>query len=259
MGFAELGDTRLHYEWAGPENAPALLYSNSLGATYRMWDSQVEEFTKYFRVLRYDARGHGKSSVPPGPYSIAQLGLDVVQLLDHLGLHRVCFCGLSVGGMTGMYLGANAANRFHKIVLCNTAAKIGTAESWNARIEAVRKGGMKSVAAGVVERWFTPGYRSTHPDEVAIAQRMVEGCPVEGYTACCAAIRDTDHTLVLGTIHVPVLVVAGKNDPVTTVADGRFLAEHIPGANYTDLNAAHLSNIEAKESFNREVLQFLRG
>lgn len=259
MGFANLPDGQLHYEWSGPESAPVLVFSNSLGTTFRMWDAQLGEFTKYFRVLRYDTRGHGESSASPGPYTIAQLSWDVVRLMDTLRLDRVCFCGLSVGGMTGMFLGANAPNRFHKIVLCNTAAKIGTDQTWNARIEAVKRDGMKSVAAGVIERWFTPRYRNSHPDEAARARRMLEESNVEGYVASCAAVRDTDHRLSLESMHVPVLVVAGTDDPVTTPSDGQFLANHIPKAKYVELSAAHLSNIEAKENFNREVLDFLRG
>lgn len=259
MGFAKLPDAQLHYELAGPEDAPALVFSNSLGTTLHMWDPQVEEFAKYFRVLRYDTRGHGQSSVTPGPYSVSQFGWDVVRLLDVLGLNRVFFCGLSVGGMTGMFLGANAPQRFHKIVLCDTAARIGTIQTWNTRIEAVQKNGMNSVASGVIERWFTPGYRASHPTETAGAQRMLEETNVEGYAAACGAVRDADFTQTLETIRVPILVVAGTNDPVTTPADGQFLAKYIPAAKYVELPAAHLSNIEAKESFNREVLAFLRG
>lgn len=259
MGFAKLPDAQLHYEWAGPEDGPVLVFSNSLGTTFRMWDAQVEEFAKYFRVLRYDTRGHGQSSVTPGPYSISQLGWDVVRLLDTLGLDRVYFCGLSVGGMTGMFLGANAPQRFHKIVLCNTAVKIGTAQSWNTRIDAVEKNGMNSVAAAVIERWFTPGYRASHPAETAEARSMLEETNAGGYAASCAAVRDADFTQSLETVRVPVLVAAGKSDPVTTPADGQFLAKYIPIAKYVELPAAHLSNIEAKETFNREVLSFLRG
>jgi len=235
MPFAKLPDAQIFYEWSGPERAPVLVLSNSLGTNHRMWDSQVAAFTRHFRLLRYDTRGQ-----------------------DFLHLDRVHFCGLSMGGMTGMFLGANAANRLHKIVLCNTAAKIGTPETWNARIDAIRKGGMHAVAAGVVERWLTPAYRVSHPAETAAVLRMLEEANPEGYVACCAAVRDMDQRQNLQNVKVPALVLSGTHDPATLPADGQFLAKHIPGASYVELNAAHLSNIEAQEDFNTRVLNFLQ-
>jgi len=257
MPIANLPDAQLYYEWSGPEHAPVLVLSNSLGTTHRMWDPQEAAFTTYFRLLRYDTRGHGQSSATPGPYTIERLGWDVVHLLDYLQLERVHFCGLSMGGMIGMFLGANAANRFHKIVLCNTAAKIGTPESWNARIDAVQKGGMQAVAAGIVERWLTPAYRASHVAETAAVLHMLEQANPGGYVACCAAVRDMDQRETLQNVQVPALVLAGTHDPATLPADGRFLAEHIPGASYVQVNAAHLSNIEAQDDFNTRVVNFL--
>ena len=259
MPLAKLQDARIHYEWSGPAQAPVLLFSNSLGTTWGMWDPQIADFSKHFRVLRYDTRGHGESTVTPGPYSIAQLSWDVVHLLDSLALERIYFCGLSMGGMTGMFLGAQASDRFHKIVLCNTAAKIGTPETWNARIKAVREGGMKVVASSIVERWLTPGYRAGHPEETASVLAMLESANAEGYIANCAAVRDADLREKLSAVQVPVLVLAGAHDPATLPADGRFVAEHIPGARFTEVSAAHLSNMEAREDFNHIVLQFLRS
>lgn len=258
MPFAKLPDAQIFYEWSGPEHAPVLVLSNSLGTTHRMWDSQVAAFTRHFRLLRYDTRGHGQSSVTPGPYTIEKLSRDVVCLLDFLHLDRVHFCGLSMGGMTGMFLGANAANRFHKIVLCNTASKIGTPETWNARIDAVQKGGMRAVTAGIVERWLTPAYRASHPAETAAVSRMLEETNPEGYVACCAAVRDMDQRQNLQNVKVPALVLVGIHDPATLPADGQFLAKHIPGASYVELNAAHLSNIEAQDDFNTRVVNFLQ-
>ncbi len=257
MPFAKLADAQLYYEWSGPEHAAVLVLSNSLGTTHRMWDPQVAAFTKHFRLLRYDTRGHGQSSVTPGPYSIEKLGWDVVQLLDYLQLDRVHFCGLSMGGMIGMFLGGNAANRLHKIVLCNTAAKIGTPETWNARIDAVQKGGMRAVAGAVLERWLTSAYRASHTAETAAVLRMLEEVNPNGYTACCAAVRDMDQRENLQNVKVPTLVLAGTHDPVTLPADGQFLAKHIPGANYVEVKAAHLSNIEAQDDFNTRVVNFL--
>jgi len=259
MPFAQLPDARLHYEWAGPEKAPVVLFSNSLGATLQMWDPQIAEFTRHFRVLRYDTRGHGQSSVTPGPYNIEQLSGDVLHLLDALKLQQVYFCGLSMGGMTGMFLGAHSPARFHKLVLCNTAPRIGTPETWNTRISAANKAGMNSIASAVIERWLSSAYREGHPAETAALQSMVESAIPEGYVANCAAVRDSDQTNNLKAMNVPTLVVSGTHDPVATPADGRFLAEHIPGASFTVLPAAHLSNVEAQDQFNREVLQFLRA
>src|SRR2546428_659528 len=168
------------------------MFSNSLGTNFSMWDPQASEFKKHFRILRYDTRGHGQSSVTPGPYSIEQLGQDLIALLDALQLDRVHFCGLSMGGMIGMWLGANAPERLSQVILCSTAAKIGTPETWNARIAAVRKDGMKQVASSVVERWFSPAFREKVPGTVASVQRMLEEANAEGYAACCAAVRDCD-------------------------------------------------------------------
>jgi len=257
MPFAKFPDVEIHYEWAGRENLPVLVFSNSLGTNLLMWDPQIPEFRRHFRVLRYDTRGHGKSGVTPGPYSIEQLGWDVIRLLDALHIDRAHFCGLSMGGMIGMFLGANAAKRLHRLVLCNTAAKIGTAETWNARIQAVQNGGMKSVARTVIERWLTPGYRVAHPSETQAALAMLEGANPKGYAGCCAAVRDMDQRESLAQIHVPCLVLTGAHDPVTPPSEARFLTEHIFDAKYAEVNAAHLSNLEAPDDFNRHVLQFL--
>ncbi|HEV3419814.1 MAG TPA: 3-oxoadipate enol-lactonase [Candidatus Acidoferrum sp.] len=259
MAFLKLNDAQLFYHWDGPEHAPALVFSNSLGTTHRMWDPQLEPFTRHFRVLRYDGRGHGQSSATPGPYSIEQLAGDVLRLLDTLKLERIYFCGLSMGGMIGMHLGAAHASRVHKIVLCNTAAKIGTPDVWNARITAVQAGGMKAVAGAVIDRWLTAAFRATHPGETAQVLSMLEGCDPAGYAASCCAVRDADFRQKLGGIHVPTQIIAGTHDPATPPADGRALSELIPGAKYTELPAAHLSNIEAREEFNREVLAFLKS
>jgi 3-oxoadipate enol-lactonase len=257
MPLAKLPDAQINYEWAGAEQLPVLVFSNSLGTNLQMWDDQVEEFTKHFRLLRYDTRGHGQSEVTPGPYTIEQLSWDVVHLLDALKLDRVYFCGLSMGGMTGMFLGAYVPHRLHKLVLCNTAAKIGTAELWNARIHAVESGGMKAVAGAVIERWLTAGFRSSHPVETQAVLGLLEASDPQGYIANCAAVRDMDQRQSLGNIRVPCLALTGTHDPVTTPAEVRSLAESIPGAAYAEFSAAHLSNIEARDDFNRRVLHFL--
>jgi len=257
MPFVEIGDFRAHYALSGLAGAPVLVLSNSLGTNFSMWDPELPAFEKHLKVLRYDTRGHGQSSVTPGPYRIEQLGRDVLHILDRLSLERVHFCGLSLGGMTGMWLGINAPERLHKLILCNTTARIGSAETWNARIEAVRKSGMKSIAPAVIERWFTPAFRAAAPETVAQTLRMIETSPPEGYAACCAAIRDMDQREAISSIIAPTLVISGAQDPATPPADGQFLASKIRGARYVELPAAHLSNVEAAAQFSSEVLRFL--
>jgi 3-oxoadipate enol-lactonase len=257
MPVLKSGDARIHYVLEGQSGKPVLVFSNSLGANYSMWDPQVHEFHKTFRCLRYDTRGHGQSSATPGPYSIELLAKDVVALFDALDLDRVHFCGLSMGGMIGMWLALNAPDRLNKLVLCNTGAKIGTSEGWNARIDAVQKNGMKSVASAVVDRWFTPAFRQKSPETTANILKMIEETSPEGYAACCAAVRDFDFREQLGQIRKPTHVIAGSHDPATPPAHGRFLAQHISGARYAELNAAHLSNIEAQDGFNKELNTFL--
>jgi len=259
MPFADLTEVRIHYSLAGPDSAPVLVFSNSLGADLSMWDAQTSAFENNFRVLRYDTRGHGRSSVPPGPYNVATLGRDFLALLDSLALDRVYFCGLSLGGQTAQWLGLNASSRFHKLILCNTAAKIGTDEIWNTRIATVLRDGTESVAPGVIGRWFTAGYRAAHPEEADRAQRMLEATSAEGYVACCAAVRDFDSRASVAQIRLPVLVIAGAQDPSTSPEDGRFLASQIPNAQFAELDAAHLSNIEQSEKFNQELADFLQS
>jgi 3-oxoadipate enol-lactonase len=259
MSFLKLDDAQLFYQWDGPENAPVVFFSNSLGSTHRMWDPQLAAFTPHFRVLRYDGRGHGQSTATPGPYSIEKLAGDAVRLLDALKIDRVYYCGLSMGGMIGMHLGAAHPARLHKMVLCNTAAKIGTPDAWNARITVVQAGGMKAVARAVIDRWLTATYRTAHPRETTEVLSMLEGCDPAGYAATCAAVRDADFRQKLAGVRVATQVIAGTHDPATPPADGRALSELIRGAKYTELSAAHLSNIEASEEFNREVLTFLKS
>jgi 3-oxoadipate enol-lactonase len=257
MAFAELKDLRMHYEVAGPVGAPVLVFSNSLGTDLSMWDVQAVEFAKKYRVVRYDKRGHGQSSSPAGPYTIEMLGRDVVGLLDFLEFDRVHFCGLSIGGQTGMWLGVNAAQRLNKLVLSNTAAKIGTTDGWNLRIETVSTSGMKSVAATVVERWFTVGFRAEEPAEVSRIQRVLENANVRGYAGCCAAVRDFDYREKVGEIRTSTMAIAGTHDPATPPGDTRWVADRIAGSRFVELNASHLSNIEAHERFSAELGAFL--
>jgi len=259
MPVAHVNGGHLHYQIDGPANAPALVLSNSLCTHFTMWDGQIPELRKHFRVLRYDTRGHGQSEVTPGPYSFEQLGRDVLALADETDLSTFSFCGLSMGGITGMWLGIHAGKRLHKLVLCSTGAKIGNDEIWDARIETVRKGGTKSIAAGTMERWFTARFRESSPETVERVKKMVESTSTEGFVACCEALREADFRESISAIRTPTLVISGTHDSGTSPADGKFLAKQIPGARYVELDAAHLSNIEQQDRFTQEVSDFLRA
>lgn len=250
-------DASIHYRLDGPAAAPVLVLSNSLGTTLDMWEPQVAAFAARFRVLRYDTRGHGDSTAGPGPYSIAQLGGDVVRLLDHLGVKRAHLCGLSMGGITAMWLALHHPQRINRLVLCNTAAWIGPASNWTERVEQVRKDGMAPIAPAVVSRWLTPGYAASHPGQAEALQAMLRATPAGGYMANCIAVRDSDLRGEVAGIKAPTLVIAGGGDMPTPPADGRFLAASIPDSRYVELDAAHLSNQEQPAAFNAAVLEFL--
>jgi 3-oxoadipate enol-lactonase len=247
----------IHHRIDGPAGAPVLVLSNSLGADLGMWEAQVTAFARRFRVLRYDNRGHGGSAVTPGPYRIELLAGDLLGVADALGIERFSFAGISMGGMVGMWLGLNAPGRVERLVLSNTGAKIGTDETWNARLEVLRAGGVAAVADGVIARWFTESFRQRAPDTVARARRMLLATPREGYLACAEAVRDCDARAGIAAIRAPTLVIAGTHDVSTTPADARFLVEHIPGARYLELPTAHLSNLEASEAWSAGVGEFL--
>lgn len=259
MPFADLAEVRLHYRLDGSDRAPVLVLSNSLGTDLDMWEAQIAALTAHWRVLRYDTRGHGQSSVPPGPYMIAQLGRDVAALLDHLGLDRVDFAGVSMGGMTGMWLGVHEPGRIGHLVLANTAARIAPPDLWDARIEKVTAGGMAAISDAVLGRWFTPAFAAREPATIATMKAMMERTPATGYVACCAAIRDMDQREALAAIAAPTLVIAGTHDAATPPADGRYLAATIRDARYVELPAAHLSNIETAPAFTAALVDFLRA
>ena len=259
MPFADLPNVRLHYALSGLSDAAVLILSNSLGTNFSMWDGQAPAFEKQFRLLRYDMRGHGQSSAPPPPYAVPDLARDILSLADSLSIPRFHFCGLSIGGMIGMSLAFQAPERLHKLVLCNTAPKIGALEFWNTRIQNVQSKGMKEVASAVTARWFTPGFQQSSPEKVASAISVLESLDPQGYVGGSTAVRDFDFRESVSQIRTPTLVISGTHDPAATPADGRFLAERIPGARYAELNASHLSNIEVPAQFNDAVLSFLNA
>lgn len=257
MPFAEVNGARLNYQFDGLANAPVLILSNSLGTNFSMWDPQVPALAKQFRVLRYDTRGHGQSSVTPGPYSITQLGRDVVGLFDAAGIERADFCGLSMGGMIGMWLGVYAPERINRLVLCNTAAKIGSPEMWNARLEMIRTKGMAAIADTQAQRWFTAAFIEKSPGVVESARQMIASTSPDGYAANCGAIRDMDQRETISRIRARALVIAGLHDPVIPAADVRYLVDTIPSAKLVELQASHLSNLEASDEFTKSLLNFL--
>ena len=258
MAFVERDSAQIHYELIGNIKLPVLVLSHSLGVHSSMWDPQGTDFKDRFCLLRYDARGHGQSSVPKGPYTVADLGMDVLAILDDLQLERVMFCGLSMGGVVGQWLGIHASARIERLVLANTAAKIGSFEAWNDRIAAVAEHGIEPIIAGTLQRWFTAGFRASHLDLIDRTSAMLHATSVEGYTGCCAAIRDADFRSSAQAIRIPTLIISGDQDPVTPPSDAYELKSAIPGATLVELEAAHLSNVEAPDSFNKALLKILQ-
>ena len=255
--FKQLPGVKLHYNLRGEASNPALVLSNSLGTDLRMWEPQLELLASKYHVITYDTRGHGQSSVPPGPYTLPQLGGDVITLLDYLGIGRFSFCGLSMGGLTGMWLALEHSGRMDKLVVSNTSAYIGPPENWTARVETVLKDGMEAIADKVMTIWLTAPCREARPDLLAWLRAMLVAAPADGYAANCLAIRDADLRSQIGGIQVPTLVISGSGDLATPPADGRFLAENISGARFVQLEAAHLSNLEQPGEFNHAVMEFL--
>jgi 3-oxoadipate enol-lactonase len=247
----------INVEVEGPENAPVLILSNSLGTTLHMWDGQVAPFIKHFRLVRFDRRGHGKSGLPKGPYSMEMLGRDVLAIMDGLGIRQANWCGLSMGGMEGMWLGANAPERFERLVLSNTSSYFADKKGWNDRLALVRDKGVPAFAAPNMERWFTKGFRERDPQAIAGMQAMFAATPLDGYIACGEAVRDMDHRDLLPRVKPPTLVIIGRHDPATVPEAGEYICKNIPGAEHFMIDAAHISNIEQPQQFNDAVLGFL--
>jgi len=247
----------INVEVEGPQGAPVLMLSNSLGTTLHMWDAQVAPFTQHFRLVRYDRRGHGKSGVPKGPYTMERLGRDVLAVLDGLGVKKINWCGLSMGGMVGQWLGANAPERVERLVLTNTSSFFPDKNGWNERLKLVEEKGIAAFAAPNMARWFTKGFLEREPQKVAGIQAMFAATPLEGYLACGAAVRDMDQRDLLPRIKAPTLVIAGKHDGATPPEANEYISNHIPGAKFALVDAAHLSNIEQSEAYTKAVLAFL--
>ncbi|CAB3645253.1 3-oxoadipate enol-lactonase [Achromobacter pestifer] len=257
MSYAQLSQARLFYVIDGPADAPVLVLSNSLGTCSDMWARQIPELTKHFRVLRYDTRGHGKSSIPDGDYTFAQLAGDVAELLAHLNIKHAHFCGLSMGGPTGIALALAHPQLVGKLILCNTAARIGSADGWSTRIAAVAAQTLEQMAPTLVERWLTDDYRAAEPGLTQVLTDMLRRTPDAGYSGNCAALRDADYRPQVSTLTAPTLVISSTHDLACTPAQGQELAAAIPGARYVELNTSHISNWEQPEAFTRAVVDFL--
>jgi 3-oxoadipate enol-lactonase len=247
----------VHHLLEGPEEAPVLVLSNSLGTTLGKWDEQAPALNERFCLLRYDHRGHGGSPVPPGPYKIEDLGRDVLAFLDRLGVERFSFCGLSIGGMVGMWLAGEAPERVERLVLCCTSARFAPG-TFDSRARTVRAEGVSAIADAVVERWITPALHTSRPDVVEWARRMLLDTPAEGYAGCCEAIRDADLSGRLGAIFAPTLVIAGAEDPAAPPDQAESVRDSIPGASLEVIpDAAHLANIERPEAVKQAILDHL--
>lgn len=257
MGFIETGDhCMLAWRMDGPADAPVVILSNSLGTAMAMWDPQVEVLSRQFRVLRYDTRGHGASAVPTGAYGLDRLGRDVLELADGLGIDSFAFCGLSLGGMTGQWLGWRAPERLDALVIANSSPFMGPPSAWDARIDTVMAQGLESISDAVVERWFTEGFRAQPANTAGILEVLGQTDPA-GYAGCCAAIRDMDMRPVLPLVQARTLVIGGTQDPATPPEHTALLVEGIAGAQCVMLEASHLSNLEQIEAFNDALMDFL--
>ena len=256
MAFLELPSHRLHYRVDG-DRGPWLVFSNSLGTDLHMWDAQAGALSDSFRVLRYDRRGHGRSTAPPAPYALSDLGGDVLRLLDALEIERAHFCGLSIGGLVGQWLGVHAGDRLDRLAVCSTAPKIGTAESWAARRDQVRADGLSPLVEATIERWFTPDFNANH---AGVVNRVLDGftaTSVEGYCGCCDALAGADLRAALGRITVPVLAISGDDDPVCTPDDLQGIADAVPDGRHVSLPGRHIVNVESPGGFNAALAEFL--
>ena len=259
MQAVTIDGTPMHYSVEGPEDAPVLVFANSLGTDFRIWDRVLARIGGQFRTVRYDKRGHGLSDLGANPFDMARLGADLNALLDHLGIQSALVCGLSIGGLIAQQLGRDNPSRVRALVLCDTASKIGTPDMWQARIDAIEKGGLKGLADAVMERWFAPVFRATRPDELALWRNMLVRTPAEGYAWACGAIRDADLTADAGRIAVPTLAVCGADDGATTPETVKALAASIPGAIYREIpDAGHLPCVEQPDALVEHMLGFFR-
>ncbi|HXW93801.1 MAG TPA: 3-oxoadipate enol-lactonase [Terriglobales bacterium] len=258
MPFVTMDGTRLFYRLEGNDGLPVLVLSHSMGADHQMWAPQASDLLPYFKILRFDTRGHGASDAPAGEYSIERLGRDVLALTDHLGVSKFAFCGLSLGGAIGQWIAIHASDRLSRLVLANTSPRFGPPASWQERMQAVERGGMAAIVDTVTERFFSPQSLAQKKPFIAGIRSVLLGTNPQGYAGCCAALRDTDYSPALRQIKLPTLVITGELDLSTPWSGhGEILAREISGARAIQLPAAHLSNLERPRSFSAALLEFL--
>jgi 3-oxoadipate enol-lactonase len=257
MPTAEISGVRLHYEVSGDADAPNLVLLNSLGSDLQIWDRALPAFESRCRVLRSDMRGHGRSEVLAEAFTIGQLGRDVLKLMDEAQVEKASICGVSLGGLVGLWLGIHAQDRVDRLILANTAARIGTKEIWEQRIETVNATGKAALAPTTLARWFTPDYRHQHPEEMERIRRMIAATDPQGYRACCAVLRDADLRRDAAQVKAASLVITGTHDPATPPADGRALHAAIEYSSYLELNASHMAGWECADEFAAAVVEHL--
>jgi 3-oxoadipate enol-lactonase len=257
-GAVQTRDISTAYRICGA--GPWLVLSHSLACDHTMWEPQIETLARSFRVLAYDTRGHGRTSAPPGPYSLEMLAADLKALLDALAIDRCHFVGLSMGGMIGQTFALAYPGVLRSMVLCDTSSGFppGTDAAWEARVRQAAEGGMSSVVAPTLERWFTPETHRSRPDVLAAFARQIEATPTEGYTACSRALVKVDTTTRLNELDLPVLMLVGARDIGTPVSMARVIHEGIRGSELAVIDgAAHFPNIERTAAFDEVLLDFL--
>jgi 3-oxoadipate enol-lactonase len=252
---------RMNYEFSGKKGAPVVVLSHSLSCNLLMWNPQIDALNHYFHVLRYDTRGHGATEAPSGSYTLELLAEDVIGLLDALGMDRVHFVGLSMGGMIGQCLVLNHPYRLKSLVLCDTASIIPAEAQpvWQERLDKVRKKGMEALSDETMERWFTPAFLGQNSPMVKLIREQILSTPVAGYIGCVEAIRRLNYLDRISGIKTPTLIMVGEDDPGTPVSASETMHERIPGSKLVVLPLArHLSNAEQTEAFNAALLKFLK-
>ena len=260
MAFSRVNGVVLHHELRGAADRPVLVFANSLGTDFRIWNDVVTRLGDRYRMLLYDKRGHGLSEATPAPYALADHVNDLAALLDHHGIEKAAIVGLSVGGMIAQGLAALRPDLVAALVLCDTAHKIGTEEFWNARIDAVLENGIEAISDGILQRWFTPAYRSPDNADYIGYRTMLVRSPVQGYVGTCASVRDADLTESTRALNIPVLCIVGDQDGSTPPDLVRSAADLISGAEFRIIaNAGHIPCVEQPAAVADLIAAFLKS
>ena len=257
MPIAHINQTDIFYLAEGNPDHPAIVFSNSLGTDHSMWQAQADALVSNFYIIRYDTRGHGQSASPKGPYQLQDLGRDVIALLDFLNIDKAHFCGLSMGGVIAQWLGIHAPERLTKLIVANTAAKVGTADGWITRAQAVRVEGLDAIADSAASRWFSPSFVVGQSPIISTLIAHLRSENTEGYASCCEALATADLRDQIQVISHDTLIIAGQYDPVTTESDALQMHQKIKNSKLVTLPASHISNIEAEKLFTRALTNFL--